>query len=304
MYSYIAYGIGIRSDIPLPDLIEQETGGNVVIRLGKPQPLEPINPDTRLCLQFRSDEAYFYYDKMGQCRVSHGREIVGEHVPGIDPKILGFLARGPGISILLHQRGYVTLHASCVNLGSAAVAFLGESGAGKSFTAAALHSQGHAVVADDVTVVDVDGSVPSVYPGFPVLQLLPDAAAHFGCYAEDAKGFDPLEDKVTWCFSGDLPQHALPLLRLYLLEDGSSVRIERLNRHRAVFELIRHSYWIRLMHDARPSSYFQQCARLCEIVPVQRLIRPRSALAMSEVIHVMEEDLLQETSDAEEFEKP
>ena len=36
--------------------------------------------------------------------------------------------------------------------------------------------RGHAVVADDVTVVDVDGSVSSVYPGFPGLHLLPDAA--------------------------------------------------------------------------------------------------------------------------------
>ena len=53
--------------------------------------------------------------------------------------MLGFLAEGLGIAILLHQRGYVILHASCVNLGSAAVAFLGDSTAGKSFMAAALH---------------------------------------------------------------------------------------------------------------------------------------------------------------------
>ena len=51
---------------------------------------------------------------------------------------------------------------------------------GKSFMAAALHAQGHTVIADDVTVVDVDGSVSSVYPGFPVLHLLPDAAKYFG----------------------------------------------------------------------------------------------------------------------------
>ena len=54
--------------------------------------------------------------------------------------MLGGLAQGLGISILLHQRGYVTLHASCVNLGSGAVAFLGDSTAGKSFIAAALHA--------------------------------------------------------------------------------------------------------------------------------------------------------------------
>jgi hypothetical protein len=297
MYSYLAYGIGIRSDVLLPDLIEQEASGDIVMRLGKPEPLEPISPGTRLCMQFKGDEAYFLYDKMGRCRVSHGREIVGEPAPGSDLKMLGALAQTLGISILLHQRGYVTLHASCVNLGSGAVAFLGDSTAGKSFTAAALHSRGHTVVADDATVVDVDGSVPSVYPGFPGLQLLPDAAEHFNCSSEKAEGLDPFEDKVTWRFLGEFSQHPVPLRRLYLLEDGPSVGIERVSGHRAVFELIRHSYWIRLMHDARPGSYFRQCARLCETVPVLRLIRPRSTSAISDLIRLVEEDLLQEPSD-------
>jgi hypothetical protein len=296
MYSYRAYGMGIRCDIPLPDLIEQEAAGDVVMRLGKPEPLEPINPDTHLSLQFNSDEAYFFYDKMGQCRVSYGREIIGEPLPGSDLKMLGGLAQSLGISILLHQRGYVTLHASCVNLGSGAVAFLGDSTVGKSFMAAALHLRGHAVVADDVTVVDVDGSVPYVYPGFPVLQLLPDAAKYFGYAGEETEGFDPLEDKITWRFRGEFPQHAVTLRRLYILEDGPSVRVQRVDRHRAVFELIRYSYWIRLMHNARPSSYFLQCARLCESVPVLRLIRPRSAAAMPEVIRLVEEDLFRERS--------
>jgi hypothetical protein len=58
-----------------------------------------------------------------------------------------------------------------------------------------------------------------------------------------------------------------------------------------VFEAVRHSYWIRLMHDARPASYFLQCAKLCETVPMRRLIRPRSVSALSEVASVLEEEL-------------
>jgi hypothetical protein len=304
MYSYIAYGMGIQCDIPLPDLIEQEAAADVVMRLAKPEPLEPISPGTRLCLQFKANDAYFYHHKMGHGRVRHGREIIGEPMQGSDMKMLGGLAQGLGISILLHQRGYVTLHASCVNLSSGAVAFLGDSTAGKSFTAAALCSRGHAVVADDVTVVDVDGLVPSVYPGFPGLKLLPDAAKHFGCSVEESEGIDPLEEKVTWRFSEEFPQHPVPLRRLYVLGDGPSVRIESLSRHRAVFELVRYSYWIRLMHDARPSSYFLQCARLSEGVPVLRLIRPRSAAAMPEVIRLVEEDLFQERPGNDRLGKP
>ncbi len=155
------------------------------------------------------------------------------------------------------------------------------------------------MIADDVTVVDVDGSVSSVYPGFPVLHLLPDAAKYFGHCVEESEGFDPLEEKIAWRFPGEFPQHPVPLRRLYLLSDGPSVRIERLSRHRAVFELVRHSYWIQLIHDARPASYFLQCARLCEEVPVLRLVRPRSASAMSEVLGIVEEDLLRDTPTTE-----
>ena len=79
---------------------------------------------------------------MGRGRVHHGREIIGEPMRGSDVKMLGGLAQDLGISILLHQRGYVTLHASCVNLGPGAVAFLGDSTVGKSFTAAALQLNG------------------------------------------------------------------------------------------------------------------------------------------------------------------
>jgi hypothetical protein len=301
MYSYLAYGTGIRCDIPLPDLIEQETAADVVMRLGKAEPLEPISPDTLLCLQFKADEAYFYYHKMGRCLVRHGREIIGEHVPGIDPKILGFLAQGPGLSILLHQRGYVTLHASCVNLDSGAVAFLGDSTAGKSFIAAALQSRGHSVVSDDVTVADIDGSVATVYPSFPGLHLMPDAARYFGYSTGEASGAAFSEEKVFCRFPGEFAQHGLPLRRLYVLEEGPSVRSERLSRHRAVFELVRHSYWIRLIHDARPASYFLQCARLCETVPVLRLIRPRCAAAMPEVIRVVEENVFQEARDRDRY---
>jgi hypothetical protein len=294
MYSYLAYGMGIKCDIPLPDMIEQDAGTDVVMRLGKVEPLEPIDPGTRLCLQFKANEAYFFHCEMGQGRASHGLEIIGEPVSGSDIRLLGVLAQTLGLAILLHQRGYVTLHASSVNLGRGAVAFLGNSTAGKSFAAAALYSRGHAVVADDVTVVGVNSSGPLVYPGLPVLQLLPDAAEHFGYSAEGLEGLDPFEEKVIRRFHSEFSQRAVPLSRMYILEDGPSVRVKPVSRHRAVFELVRHSYWIRLMHDARPASYFLQCARLCEIVPVLRLIRPRSADAMPEVIRVVEENLFQE----------
>lgn len=107
MNSYFAYGIGIHSDIPLPDLPAAEIQGpaDVLMNNGKVEPLEPIALGTQFCIQFGNDEAYFFYDKLGSCRVSQGRTIVGMPCEGIDETDLGFLVQGPGISVLLHQRG-------------------------------------------------------------------------------------------------------------------------------------------------------------------------------------------------------
>ena len=88
--------MGIRCDIPLPDLIEQEAPGDVVMRLGKPEPLGPVNPGHPLCLQLKADDAYFYYHKMGRCRVSHGREIIGQPAPGSDIKDARWSGPDPG----------------------------------------------------------------------------------------------------------------------------------------------------------------------------------------------------------------
>ena len=52
---------------------------------------------------------------------------------------------GPVLGLLLRLRGVPCLHASAVAFGDSAVAFAGSEGAGKSTTAAALASRGHAV---------------------------------------------------------------------------------------------------------------------------------------------------------------
>lgn len=69
----------------------------------------------------------------------------------------------PGL--IRHLRGEITLHASAIERGGAAVAMVGPSGAGKSTLASALCDVPDvSVVADDVLFVDLVGGVPFVAP--------------------------------------------------------------------------------------------------------------------------------------------
>jgi hypothetical protein len=289
MYSYFAYGIGIHCDIALPDMPRAQSAADVVVKYGKVEPLEPLNSGSKMCIQFKDDEAYFFYQKLGTCRVRRGREIIGEPCQDLDESALALLAQGPGISVLLHQRGYVTLHASCVASSMGAVAFMGKSGSGKSVLAAALHSAGYGLVADDVTVVDPDQPVPTVYPGYPRCHLLPEAAEHFGYDATKAET-GATQDKVRYDARQNFQVRPVALRCVYVLDDGPEMRIEPVSRHRAVFEFVRHSYWIRFLHDSRPSSYFLQCGKICEKVPVRILSRPKSMNMLPELLTFLERD--------------
>lgn len=291
MYSYSAYGLIIKCAIPLPDLVESDGAADVVMRFGKVASIDQSQLNSDFNMQFKGDRAFFSYRGLGSCEVIHGREIVGEPEKTMDEGVMSILAQGPGISILLHQRGFLTLHACCVKIGKYAHAFMGPSGTGKSTIAAALHVRGHGLMSDDVTVIDNFGPEPAAYPGYPGLHLLPDVADLFRDRLDKPTNIDAQDQKAKFLVHRGFPQSAVPIKRVYLVSDGPNVEILPLDGHKAVYELVNNSYWIRLTHDFRPASYFMQCARLCAQIPIKRLTRPRRGSALSELAKIVEDDV-------------
>ncbi len=292
MYSYSAYGLGIRCAIPLPDLMESDAPADVVMRFGQAKPIDPIPENAELSFQFSENKAFFFYRGLGSGEAIAGREIIGTPEEGLHEGLMSFLAQGPGLSVLLHQRSYLTLHASCVKIGNTAAVFMGDSGSGKSTIAAALHVRGNGVVSDDVTVINSSAREPEAYPGYPGLHLLPDGANHFRDHLGNPEKKDADDPKFKFPVHIGFPRIPMPISRIYLLSDGPDFQISSVSRPRAVYELVKHSYWIRLMQDFRPSSYFLQCAELCSRIPVVTLRRPRIVSALGEIAESVEKDFL------------
>ena len=94
-----------------------------------------------------------------------------EYIPQAATYLLGSVA-----GLVLQNLGAVCLHASTVNIDGFAVAFVGPPGTGKSTTAAALLRRGHAIITDDVAVIDEADGQPYVRRGYARLNLLDDAA--------------------------------------------------------------------------------------------------------------------------------
>jgi hypothetical protein len=143
MHDYFAYGLALRSEIPLPELVPAAAPfgtepGDAVLRLG-PVPSRPTALDAAgVGFWANGDEACHVSEKVGSFLVRHGREIVIEPAPGVEDRVLRLSLLGPALGLLLHQRGLLVLHASVVTHGGSTVAILGSNGWGKSTIAAAL----------------------------------------------------------------------------------------------------------------------------------------------------------------------
>ena len=289
---YLAYGLGIRSPIPLPELVAQSGRPDVVVRLGRVDGVPAELPSGGSTFRVTLSEIAAAWPDVGAIAVRGGSEIVVDPAPGVEEAALRLFLLGPALGIALHQRGRLVLHASAVALGPGAVAFLGGSGWGKSTTAAALHTRGHPLVSDDVLALgDPADAWPCVYPGFPQLKLSPEAAASLGdavdalprLHASHAKRARPAPE-------GFSPGPRL-LARLYVLADGERLGLEPLAPNEQVIELVRHSYCAPLLPATTAAANLRQCAGLVARVPVLRLRRPRDLDRLDDLAALVEADV-------------
>lgn len=81
---------------------------------------------------------------------------------------------------VLGHRGWLVVHGSAVLMAGKAVAFVGESGLGKSTLAAYLHQQGHTILTDDCFRLDDDDPTRiSMTPNYPGVRLFDDSSNEF-----------------------------------------------------------------------------------------------------------------------------
>lgn len=301
MFRYAAYGLIVSSEIPLPELT-QDPGthgagtGEVVIRPG-PVLHRPAELDAAgFGFRASADEACHVLDKVGAFLVRGGREIIVDAAPGVEDRVLRLSILGPALGLLLHQRGLLVLHASVVARDGAAVAFLGNNGWGKSTIAAALHSRGYDLVADDVAAIAVEHEGgPTVVPGFPQVKLWPEAASLLGETPDRLPQLHPAFDKRGWRAERGFTLEPRRLRAVYALATGASLAIEPLEPREACFEILAHWYGHRfgggVLRDSAAAHHLQQSAALAARVAVRRLRRTGGSKTLLDLAALVDEDL-------------
>jgi hypothetical protein len=270
---YSAYGLRIQSDLALPEFRERRetpAGHDVAIRLAETEFLFPAASGRGWYTWITREEAILFYQDVGLFHVRGGREVIVTPAPGAEETLIRLYLVGNVMGVLLYQRGLLVLHGSAIERDGGAIAFLGNSGAGKSSVAAALHTCGHNVVADDVVPVETTPGRATVYPAFPQLKLYPAIAGALGYDTETLLWLDHTEEKRGCRVPDRFAERSLPLRAVYILAPGETAEIEPLGPQDAVVELIRHSYPCKLWH-AGGAAHFRQCVELAQRLPVCRL---------------------------------
>lgn len=294
---YQLFGLTLASDIPLPELLPADAGKPADVRICRAElpeafsqvPQTPAQPSTE-------DRAWqFAVRDVARYRVSGGRLIEVDPMPGADEGDVRLYLLGTAIGVLLHQQGRLPLHVCAIARENEAHAFCGVSGAGKSTLAAGLHRAGFSLLCDDVGLVIPDAvGQPWLYPGMTRIKLWCDALDHLGL---DPAGLTPdltrLDKYHLTVRELEDAFHAgpLPLTRLYELQWGDpeeGVTIEPLNRDQTLALAIAHTYRPGMVRKGGfPQSHLRQCGQLANRVQGFCYRRPRDLRRFEAALRVL-----------------
>ncbi len=185
---------------------------------------------------------------------------------------------GPVLGLLLRLRGVPCLHASAVTFGDSTVAFAGSEGRGKSTTAAALASRGHAVISDDiVALVERKGSF-FVLPAYPYLSLWPESVKMLYGPEKELPSFSANYEKRQLLLAENrlrFQEKQMSLGVVFLLgervADPAAPFVETLPAGEALVALVANSYATNLLDKSMRAREFELLGRLVTTVPVWRL---------------------------------
>jgi hypothetical protein len=297
MYCYIAHGVVIHSDLFFPELVMTQGKADAFIHLGKVE--RPFGPRVSLnCLKATDREVYIYWEGICTILVRDGREIIADPSPGVEQDKLHVFILGVALAVLLHQRGLLVLHASAIEVNGSVVAFIGDKGWGKSTTTAALHARGYKVVTDDLLVLKVNGTeCPIVFPGFPQIKLWPDSVTALGDDPATLKRIYSQVEKRAYRVFDSFSSTPLPLKCIYVLDIGSSHKIESIQGQEVFAELVRHSFLIKLLQATKTANlHFNQCTRLASCVPIYRLKRQPSLQDLPAIAQLIEQHIVPDSN--------
>lgn len=240
---------------------------------------------------YRTDEGYlFRLIGLSDFMISFdGQHCKAYPVPGLDADTLDHIFRHQVRPLLWNRQGKLVFHASCVEIGGNAYAFMGDSGLGKSTLATAFAQRGYPFLTDDGLLVGTRGSDFYAFPNDAIIRLW--QASSEALLPVDHPLAAPISytDKLGALCSEQLPHcdKPLPLKAVFILENNG---VEEMNMT-TISGAKKHTSWanysfnLDVWDKEAMSQNFDQIAHISNQVPSYSLDYPRAFAQLDRIIH-------------------
>lgn len=214
-----------------------------------------------------------------------GERISVTAADGVDPFLLKKLENGAISALLRRLRGDLTFHGGAASRDGLGLLVLGDSGMGKSTTVAALVSAGYALVADDMTWVDFDGTRPTLVP----------SESHFFLEAEPmrALGLSAVSDHVFWDATtkcgvvARVGESKVPLVAIAVLGWAKQLEVKKLGAIEAMTAILPHVARCGIVEKEARLAEFEKLSHILERVVVYSVHRPKDFSTLPECVEAL-----------------
>jgi hypothetical protein len=276
---YHAFGLSIVSDLPLPELLAEETPNSPVdlrIRERRSGVVSQAEQEAPASANGNGLTYDFFVPGVADFRVENGTDIsFARATPEVNDAVIRVYLLGSGIGCALQQRGYVVLHGNAVTTdGKTCRIVVGHSGAGKSTSAGLAYTEGDRILADDVCAISLDDDGTGwVHPAYPQIKLWKRSADLLGIPTKGLRKVHPAEEKYALPIRERYWRTPLPLAEVIELsaENATEDLIRGFDKARCLAE---HSYrnWF-LSSMGLEAEYMKKLMKLVTRVKVRRGMR-------------------------------
>jgi len=242
---------------------------------------------------YRTRDGYLLrFAELADFQVSaDGRHVTGVPAPGAPLATVEHLYLNQVLPLILSRSGKLVLHGSSVDVGACAIAFLADTGHGKSTLAAAFAIDGCPFLTDDGVLLDPVGAGYTVIPSHPSIRLWEDSQD--ALLPHDALTAPPVlyTEKCRYVAGSELSHRdrPQPLGAVYVLGPGDVANIEmrRLEPGQAVAAAMQHAFILDIEDRSSLAAHFDRLAKFAVSVPCFHLDYPRCYEALPRVIRAI-----------------
>lgn len=299
-YIYTVYGLNIKSEIEIPELIDSEDYKeiDVTISYGKlPEDIRNRINETVISSKERKN-VYVFVEEIARYNVVNGNTIIIDSYENADMKRIRSFLLGWAFGVLFIQRGTVVIHGDSVIINGKGIIIAGESGTGKSTLTAALKLRGYKLIADDVSVItrESDGNY-IINPAYPQQKLCKDTMENLGYDINKFMLSTKKEDSERYIIpsGGNFVNKSFPMGAICEISIGDNIEVEikEVKGAEKINSLMKNGYFINVeQHMGIRQEYFLKYLDIVKKIPFYKIMRPRDKFTVNNQVETLESTLI------------